>query len=234
MTPVAQDEQHPITVAIANDYEVVVRGLAQMLEPFRDRLAVVELDVNVPNHVPVDVTLCDTFPQAAADVVGLESMTGDPASGKVVVYTWNMRPELVTAALDRGVHGYLGKSLPADDLVAAIEAVHTGEVVVRPDPVEEPVEVATGAWPGHAEGLTAREAEVVALITQGLSNQEIAQQAYLSINSVKTYVRSAYAKMGVARRSQAVLWGLDHGMAPDRRRRVVEPNGLNTPEARRG
>ena len=61
-------------------------------------------------------------------------------------------------------------------------------------------------------GLAPRELEVLALITQGLTNQEIADRAYLSINSVKTYVRSAYRKIGVSRRSQAVGWGLRAGL----------------------
>jgi len=62
--------------------------------------------------------------------------------------------------------------------------------------------------------LTARESEIIALITTGLSNNEIARQTYLSINSVKSYIRSAYRRMGVSSRSQAVLWGVQHGLAP--------------------
>ena len=77
---------------------------------------------------------------------------------------------------------------------------------------------ATG--PGKEHGLTAREAEIIALITQGLSNQEIAERSYLSINSVKTYIRTAYRKIGVTRRSQAVLWGIKHGFQPDVMRRI--------------
>ena len=81
-----------------------------------------------------------------------------------------------------------------------------------------------GDWPGRDFGLSAREAEIIALITQGLSNQEIAQRSYLSINSVKTYIRTAYRKMGVASRSQAVLWGVRHGFQPDIVRAVsVDP-----------
>ena len=59
---------------------------------------------------------------------------------------------------------------------------------------------------------------MLALITQGLSNQEIAERSYLSINSVKTYIRTAYRKIGVTRRSQAVVWGMQHGFEPDRLR----------------
>jgi len=59
--------------------------------------------------------------------------------------------------------------------------------------------------------LSARETQILELIVRGLSNQEIADASYLSINSVKTYIRTAYRKMGVTRRSQAVVWALQHG-----------------------
>ncbi|WP_309648576.1 helix-turn-helix transcriptional regulator [Nocardioides sp.] len=63
--------------------------------------------------------------------------------------------------------------------------------------------------------LSAREAQVIGLIVQGLSNDEIAATVFLSINSVKTYIRTAYRKIGVTRRAQAVVWGMTHGFAPD-------------------
>ena len=73
-------------------------------------------------------------------------------------------------------------------------------------------------WPGRSEGLTARESEMLALITQGKSNAEIAAITYLSPNSVKTYIRSAYAKIGVTSRTQAVLWGVRYGLHIEQRR----------------
>ena len=78
--------------------------------------------------------------------------------------------------------------------------------------------VTAGDWPGREEGLTVREAEVLALITQGLSNAELADRTHLSINSVKTYIRSAYRRIGVRSRTEAVLWGVEHGFRPDRLR----------------
>ena len=59
--------------------------------------------------------------------------------------------------------------------------------------------------------LSTREAEVLDLICCGMSNLEIAEQLFVSVNSVKTYVRQIYQKIGVARRAQAVAWGLGHG-----------------------
>jgi DNA-binding CsgD family transcriptional regulator len=61
--------------------------------------------------------------------------------------------------------------------------------------------------------LSAREAEILTMIAAGMSNQEIADRSYLSINSVKTYIRSAYAKIGAVRRTQAVRWALENGFA---------------------
>ncbi|MGA8257827.1 MAG: LuxR C-terminal-related transcriptional regulator [Nocardioides sp.] len=70
---------------------------------------------------------------------------------------------------------------------------------------------------GREHGLTLRESQVLAFITEGLTNLEIAEATYLSINSVKTYIRTAYRKIGVNRRAQAVAWGMTHGYAPSDR-----------------
>lgn len=212
-----------VRVAIVNDYEVVVRGLHAMLAPFEDRIDVRELDVHVPVNQPVDITLYDTFSVTQADAPEIEQVL-EGAGGAVVIYTWNMHPQLVEVALAKGCRGYLDKALEADDLLGALERVAAGDIVISPTHVpshgqdERDELCAGGDWPGRKEGLTAREAEVVALITQGLTNNDIAERTYLSINSVKTYIRSAYRKMGVTRRSQAVRWGLEHGMDPDRMR----------------
>jgi DNA-binding NarL/FixJ family response regulator len=115
--------------------------------------------------------------------------------------------------LQNGAHGYLGKHLPAAELVEALERIAAGEVVVTKELPEETPQ--PGDWPGRGSGLTSRESEIIALITQGLSNQQIADRAFLSINSVKSYIRSSYRKMGVTSRSRAVLWGIEHGFRPD-------------------
>jgi DNA-binding NarL/FixJ family response regulator len=115
------------------------------------------------------------------------------------------------------VHGYLSKTLPARDLVAAIEAVHAGQVAVSDAPPRSAAALGLD-WPGRREGISDREAEILALITQGRSNAEIARITYLSPNTVKTYIRSVYRKIGVTSRTQAVLWGVRHGFSPDHHR----------------
>ncbi len=210
--------QRPVRVAVVNDYELVVVGVAALLAPFRDRVQVVELDSGLPVMKDVDVILYDTFGQVQGDGVDLADLVED-GDARVAIFSWNVQRELVQRSLDQGAAAYLSKSLDAAALVQAIEEVYDGRrVVPSTTTVRGPV---GGDWPGREQGLSAREAEIIALITQGLSNQDIAQRSYLSINSVKTYIRTAYRKMGVTSRSQAVLWGVKHGFQPDIARHVT-------------
>jgi DNA-binding NarL/FixJ family response regulator len=209
----------PIRVAVVNDYEIVVAGVAAMLAPHHERVSIVELSSGLPVLSDVDVILYDTFAQIQGDGVDLEDLVHD-TDARVVIFSWNVQPELVQKAIDRGASGYLSKGLPADQIVAGLEAVHQGETVVPRESAPSADRDTTGQWPGREHGLTARESEVLALITQGLSNQEIAERTYLSINSVKTYIRTGYRKIGVSRRSQAVAWGMRHGFEPDRMRTI--------------
>lgn len=201
-----------IRLAIVNDYEVVVRGLADMLADYTS-LEIVELTAQKDVSRPVDIALYDTFAQSQGDSPDVGDLVRNPLVRRVVVYTWNINQQLIDGSLAGGAAAYLSKTLTAAELVDALERVHAGEQIVSPDPEGRPLN--QGDWPGRTEGLTVRESEVIALITQGLSNADIADQACLSINSVKTYIRQAYQKMGVDSRTQAVLWGLEHGFTPD-------------------
>ena len=144
-------------------------------------------------------------------------LTSNPYARKVVVYTWNFHPDLINSARQQGAHGYPSKTLPARDLVAALEAVHAGDVVVS-DPPARARSTSGLNWPGRGEGLTDRESEILALITQGKSNAEVAALSFLSPNTVKSYIRSLYRKINVGSRTQAVLWGVNNGFTPDHHR----------------
>lgn len=201
-------------IALVDDYDVVVFGLAHMLEPYRARVAVVEIDLNEPASQRVDIALYDTFAQPESDHADLVALVDNSRATKVVIYTWSFAPGLIEAARSRGVHGYLAKSLPARELVGALEAVHRGENVVS-TPSRRVASAPGLNWPGRGEGLTDREAEILALITQGRSNSEVAALSYLSPNTVKSYIRSIYRKIDVRSRTQAVLWGVNNGFIPD-------------------
>ena len=195
----------PVRVALMNDYEVVVAGLQAMLAPYADRVRVVELDSLLPVHTPVDVLLYDAFGRER--VTGPVEQTIAETDAKVVIYTWHLAPELVQEALAKGAVGCLSKTLEAPDLVAALEKVHAGERIVAVDTGQRLEPQASPAI-----GLTPRESHVVALIAAGAPNKEIARQLELSMNTVKSHIRTAYRAMGVTSRTQAVLWAVDHGI----------------------
>jgi NarL family two-component system response regulator LiaR len=206
----------PIRLAIVDDYAVVVAGVASFLTA--ERIDVVETGASTPVISDVDIVLYDTFAQVQGEGIDLEDFIRD-SGAKVVIYTWNLNARLIDEAIAGGARGYLSKVLTGPEIVAALERVMNGEIVILVGDNESSTGGA-GDWPGRADGLTSREAEIIALITQGLSNQAIADRIYLSINSIKTYIRSAYRKMNVKTRSQAVLWGVENGFKPDTLRTV--------------
>ncbi len=209
--------RRPVTVALVDDYDVVLSGLARMLGPYQDRVLVVELDANEPVSTDVDIALYDSFAQPESDHDEVAVLVANPRARRVVMYTWNFHPDLIEAAQDLGVDGYLSKILPARDLVTALEAVHAGETVVSAPPARDRPPSGLD-WPGRSESLTDRESEILALITQGKSNAEVAALTFLSPNTVKSYIRTTYRKIRVSSRTQAVLWGVRHGFTPDHNR----------------
>ena len=201
----------PVRLGIVNDYELVVRGTTALLAPYDDRVRVVELASLEPVVGHVDVLLYDTFGQLQGDRVDVASLTTDRACS-VVVFSWNTDPSLVARALGSGAAGYISKGVSAVELVGLVERVHAGERVT-PTP-HDPEGDGFGRWPGQEAGLSSRESEILGLITQGLSNEEILDRAFISKNTLKTHVRSVYRKLGVTRRAQAVVWGHAHGFVP--------------------
>lgn len=206
-----------ITIALVDDYDVVLMGIAKMFDNYRDRVVVAEIDATMPLDDPVDIVLYDSFAQPESDHHEIRELVANPSAHRVVVYTWNFHPDLIASARQQGAHGYLSKTLPARELVAALEAVHDGEVVVSDVGTRSRRAVGLD-WPGRGEGLSDRESEILALITQGKSNADVARLTYLSPNTVKSYIRTIYRKIGVGSRTQAVLWGVDHGFTPDHNR----------------
>ena len=201
---VTAEGSRPIRVTLAHECELVTRGLTELLAPYAARVTLVPPREDGAPATGVDLTLHD--PLAEAQDVADVGPLAIPHDGRLVIYTWNPRPDLVELAMECGASGCVAKSLPASTLVAALEGIHRGEEVVECGALRRVDQTA------HPEvELTPREAEIIALITRGFDNFGVAREASLSINSVKTYIRTAYRKMGVTSRSQAVLWGVRHG-----------------------
>ena len=203
-----------LTVTVLSDCELVRGGIARMLET-----CATPFQVHVPGADdggvgPVDVLLVD--PDSGGEPPSVSELSLAYGAKHVVVHSWDSTPQAVEASLRRGASGHLDKRLDAATLADALRRVSGGEQVVlvcEQEEIDDP-DVATLAELHH---LSVREGEILRLISQGLSNQEIAERAYLSINTVKSYIRSAYRRMGVESRSQAILWAIDRGFgdAPD-------------------
>ena len=185
----------PTRVGILYTQEVLGKGLEAMLAEHPGRSVITDVE-------QAEVVLYDVFGvhlTNGTDLTDLLSRT----QCVVVAVSRDLRPDLRARALAAGAHAWISMSVDSRQLVEAVEAAAAGE--------DLPGRVDTL---GSQVGLTPREVEVLALIAQGASNMEIAERLYLSINSVKTYIRSAYAKIGATSRSRAVAWCLQHGFAP--------------------
>jgi DNA-binding NarL/FixJ family response regulator len=200
----------PLTVALVDECELVHEGITFMLAGHARRVTVLPRQHTYPGFV--DIVLVDPFtrPDRGSSERPLRAATPGGA-GRVAVFTWETRDGFVERAMFGGADGYLSKALPASELLVALEKVHSGERLVALDePVRRLDEAPRRAAPEVA--LTPRESDVVALIAGGASNQEISCRLRLSMNTVKSHIRTAYRSMGVTSRTQAVIWAVEHGV----------------------
>ena len=200
----------PLTVVIVNDFELVVRGVAAMLAPFSDRVKVVDLEVGGLPDAPADIALFDTFGGRRSALSRVDAMADNPSLGKVVLYTWDLPAEFASDIGRRAIDAVILKSTTGEQLVEALERVHRGE----------PVEPVKYGRTSAASTLSDREREVLALLGRGLSNRAIADELYLSVDTVKTHVRKVFTKLGVGNRTQAALIANEQGLTPRNQRSV--------------
>ena len=203
----------PITVALVNDYEIIVQGLSAMLAPYSDRVRVVEMAAGSEPQRRADVALFDTFAGRRYAIDRARTMVSEGHVGHVLLYTWDAAPAFLALAADAGVSGVALKSHEGADLVDVIERVAKGERIGLEN-------VRRGRRAREPDVLSSREQEVLALIALGMTNGEIAGEVFLSVDTVKTYVRRLYAKLGVKNRAQAALSAASHHVMPP-----TDPNG---------
>jgi DNA-binding NarL/FixJ family response regulator len=196
-----------LRLALVNDYEIIVRGLHAMLAPFSDRVVVVEHEIGGTPDQPVDVALFDTF-AGRRDAIGRAAAMVERGTARhVVLYTWDASAEFLDAARANGVSAVVHKSATGDDLVSALERVATGERLGLDH-------VIRSAGADRADALSMREREVLAMLALGASNAEIAAELFLSVDTVKTYVRRVFHKLGVHNRTQAAVLAQRYELAP--------------------
>jgi DNA-binding NarL/FixJ family response regulator len=188
----------PIAVILVNDYDIIVRGLAAMLAPYSDRVDVVELDAGTEPKRFADVALFDTFAGRRHAIERASEMVRAGHVSHVVLYTWDAAAKFHDLPDRAGVSGVVLKSTTGEVLVDIIERVVAGERIGLGN-------LHRGRQSRSGDGLSAREQEVLALIALGKTNSEIGHELFLSVDTVKTYVRRLYAKLGVNNRARAAL-----------------------------
>lgn len=207
MTVTTLRQPGPVRVAVAEESELTAGGLSLVLQDVPDLVFVGGHEPGTSSRI-VDILLHDPFGHGTpAQDRDVESWVRRAGSGRYVVFTWNPQSHLVGPVMEQGAAGCLSKWLPGDELVDGLRRIARGEVVVSHSDRDT-----TAGW--EQAGLTPRERDVLAYIGAGFSNLEIAELTQLSINSIKSYIRSAYRKIDATSRSQAVLWAVRHGCVP--------------------
>jgi DNA-binding NarL/FixJ family response regulator len=207
-------------VLIADDQRVVREGLATIVSAFPGTEVVgLAGDGNeairlAAEHSP-DVVLMDLRMPTTDGVEATRQIRESRPNIQVVVLTTYADDDSVIAALSAGAAGYLTKDATRDDIRRALEAAVAGQSVLDPS-VQAALLNAARQHPARPanlpDGLTDREAEVLALVAEGLSNTEIAGRLYVAETTVKTHINRIFAKTGSRDRTQAAAYAHRHGL----------------------
>jgi DNA-binding NarL/FixJ family response regulator len=213
-----------IRVLLADDQRVVREGLGTLLG-LLDGIELVgtaadgeEAVALAVRHDP-DVVLMDLRMPRVDGTEAIRRLAERGERPRCVALTTFADDASVLGALRAGARGYLTKDAGADQIRAAVEAVARGDAALDPAVQHHVVAALAGGEPAGAatvdlpDGLTPREAEVLGLIAEGLSNTEIAERLVVSAATVKSHVNHIFAKAGVRDRAQAVTYAYRHGLA---------------------
>ena len=215
-----------IGVLIADDQPMVRAGLRMILELEPDIDIVGEAAdgneaVAVAAATEPDVILMDVRMPNLDGLQATRRIVGSREDGpRVLILTTFDLDVYVYEALASGASGFVLKDIEPEKLVDAIRIIANGEALLSPtvtrklieEFVRRPPEVVRPS-PRELEQLTAREAEIMALVARGLSNAEIAAQAFVSEPTVKTHVARILMKLGLRDRVQVVVYAYEHGLA---------------------
>ena len=201
----------PIRVLCVDDHPVLREGIAALVESQRDMKLVAAAGsgrqalLSFREHRP-DVTLMDL---RLPDMSGIDTMAAirsEFPDARIVMLTTFEGDVEIRRALEAGARGYMLKSMPPQDLIEGIRQVHAGKKRV---PQEVGCHLAEHMGEEH---LTAREVEVLRLVAQGLTNDQVAEQLVISSRTVNTHLTSIYGKIHVSSRSAATRYAIEHNL----------------------
>jgi DNA-binding NarL/FixJ family response regulator len=206
------DVTTPIRVFLLDDHEVVRQGLRALLESGGDIVVVGEsgLAQEAAARIPAlrpDVAVLDARLPDGSGIEVCRTVRGVDPAIKALILTSYDDDEALFAAIMAGAAGYVLKEITGQDLIGAVHQVAAGNSLIDPAltaRVLERVRNGPGTAPELA-GLTEQELKLLALIAEGLTNRQIGERMFLAEKTVKNYVSSILAKLGLERRTQAAV-----------------------------
>ncbi|MEU0004658.1 response regulator transcription factor [Streptomyces sp. NPDC006314] len=216
------EEKKPARVVVADDQTVVREGIVMLLG-LLPGIKVVgaagdgEEAVRLVGELAPDVVLMDLRMPRCDGVEATRRIRAQYPGTQVVVLTTYADDESLFPALRAGARGYLTKDAGGDEIVRAVESVLSGDAGLSPSIQRRLLERLSQPEPEPAaaeapDGLTARETEVLVLIAEGLTNQQIARKLHVSTATVKTHINNLFAKTGLKDRAQAVRYAYGNGL----------------------
>jgi DNA-binding NarL/FixJ family response regulator/class 3 adenylate cyclase len=210
------DEEGPIRVLLVDDHAVVRRGLRGFLELLKDFDVVGEAEngregVAAADRLVPDVVLMDLLMPEMGGLEAIAAIKSSHPEIEIVAVTSFIEEEKVTSALEAGASGYLLKDAEAEEVAQAIRAAYNGEVHLDPAVsrlLAQRLRQRREAEP--VEPLTGREKEVLAQLAKGASNKEIAYELGITERTARTHVSNILGKLGLASRTQAALYAVEH------------------------
>ncbi len=210
-------ETKPIRVLLVDDHAMVRSGLGAFIFAFEDLELVGEASngeeaLRLCQRVEPDVVLMDLKMPVMDGATATGQIRGKYPHIQVLALTSFKEKELVEGALQAGAIGYLLKDISADELANAVRAAAEGRPTLSPEAAQVLIEATR--FPADRIGfdLTDREREVLALMVEGLNNNQIAERLIVSVSTAKFHVSSILSKLGVASRTEAVAVALQNNL----------------------
>jgi len=213
----------PIRVLLVDDHSVVRQGLRVFFDLQADIEVVGEasdgaMAVAAARRLHPDVVLMDLIMPGMDGLTAIAHIKSEEPEIEIVAVTSFIEEEKVTAALEAGATGFLLKDAEAEEVAAAVRAAYAGEMHLDPAAARLLAQRIRQKRTEKdlVEPLTERERDVLRLLGRGMSNKEIAAALFITEGTARTYVSNILGKLGLASRTQAALYAVEHGLAdPD-------------------